>query len=914
MRLPNIAAATAFAVLAGVVAVPVAQAAATTLYVRDTAACTDAGDGSATTPFCTVQAAADVVEPGQVVNITGTQDETVTITRSGTADAPIVFEGGAVRRPTGSTAPTITVRGAHDVTLRGMTIHGATATNAVVIDGAGRVTLDRGSIQPDADPYSGADTVRVTGGSTAITVSRTTFGTRGRAVYADGGAGVTVTGNLITSLGNFGVIAESVDALAVTGNTFRDSCHRAVVVTGETTGSSIQNNIISEVLSSTISSYCPRGPVHTIEVDSAAAPGVTLDYNIPFINVNLYRWAGTVYQTPADLRAATGQGAHDLHTDPNKGTPAVDSGNADAPGVLDRAVNGPRVDNPQVPNTGAGAISYVDRGARELQDQFVSQSITVSASQAPVGGVVTVNTSLGSQWKSPFTCVIDFGDGTKVSGPCSASHAYDTTGTYTVKVTATSESLLTTGDSRPLKVVPAGGTLNPSLTANRRGGMMVLFDADSGGSPWNIARTTFDFGDGETETVTGEVAQHLYDRAGTYQVRATVTDAGGNTATTTTSFATLGSGYVKHGPTRFLDTRTGVGAPSRKVAPYSTVRLAVGGRHGVPAGVTAVAMNLTVTSATADGYLTAHPSGQARPTASVVDFRAGGTVPGLTTVAVGGGHVDLFNGSPGTVDLIADVTGYFAKATTAEGFNPIYPSRLLDTRNGLGMVSPRPVVAGETFVQRVAGHYTGDVPDHATAALLTVTVTAPRAPGHLTVYPSGTANPQTSSLNYSAGQTITNSVIAPIGSDGRINLYANATTDVVIDVIGYFASFGKSYLVPVSPIRAVDTRSGIGGPAGALPGRSNTQYTLDQGAPKLDFGPTAVIFNAKVVNARRDGYLTASHRDPAHFEPTAATLNFTPGAVTNNLAVTESVTAGFYNGSDGHLDLVVDVTGYFYEY
>ncbi|QQQ74126.1 PKD domain-containing protein [Saccharothrix sp. 6-C] len=914
MRLSNIAAAAAFAVLAAVAPAPTAHAAATTLHVRDIATCTDAGDGSATTPFCTVQAAADVVEPGQVVDITGTQDETVTITRSGTADAPIVFEGGAVRRPTGSTAPTITVRGAHDVTLRGMTIHGATATNAVVIDGAGRVTLDRGSFKPDADPYNGAHTVRITGGSTAITVSRTTFGTRGRAVHADGGAGVTVTGNLITSLGNFGVIAENVDALAVTGNTFRDSCHRAVVVTGETTGSSIQNNVISEVLSPTDSSYCPRGPVHAIEVDSAAAPGVTLDYNIPFLAVNPYRWAGTAYQTPAALTAATGQGAHDLRTDPNKGTPAVDSGNGDAPGVLDLTVNGPRVDNPQVPDTGGGAVPYVDRGAHELQDHFVSGSITVSASQAPVGGAVTVSSALGSQWGSPFACVIDFGDGTTTSGPCTASHAYRTTGAYTVKVTATSESLLTTARSWPLVVVPAGGTLNPGLTVSRRGGMTVVFDADPGGSPWNIATTTFDFGDGKTETVTGEVSQHRYDRAGTYQVRATATDAGGNTATTTTSVATLGSGYVKHGPTRFLDTRTGVGAPVQKVAPYSTVRLAVGGRHGVPADVTAVAMNLTVTGATADGYLTAHPSGQARPTASVVDFRAGGTVPGLTTVAVGGGHVDLFNGSPGSVDLIADVTGYFTKATTAEGFTPVYPSRLLDTRDGLGTVSPRPVVAGETFTQRVAGHYTGDVPGQATAALLTVTVVGPRAPGHLTVYPSGTANPQTSSLNYSAGQTITNSVIVPLGADGHLDLYANATTDVVIDVIGYFARFGKSYLVPVSPIRAVDTRSGIGGPAGALPGRSNTQYTLDQGAPKLDFGPTAVTFNAKVVNPQRDGYLTASHRDPDHFQPTAATLNFTPGAVTNNLAVTEQATAGFYNGSDGSLDLVVDVTGYFYEH
>ncbi|PSL53361.1 PKD domain-containing protein [Saccharothrix carnea] len=913
MRLPTIAAAAAFAVLAGVVTVPAAQAAATTLYVRDTAACTDDGDGSAATPFCTVQAAADVVDPGQVVDITGTQDESVTITRSGTADAPIVFEGGAVRRPAGGTAPTITVRGAHDVTLRGMTVHGSTVTNAVLIDNAARVTLDRGTIQPDADPYGGADTVRVTGGSAAITVSRTTFGTRGRAVYADGGAGVTVSGNTITALGNFGVIAENVDSVAVTGNTLRDSCHRGVKVTGATTGSSIQNNVISEVLSSSISGYCPKGPTHPIEVDAAAAPGVTLDYNVADRYANVYRWAGTAYQTPAALHAATGQGAHDLLADQNDVTPTIDSGNADAPGVLD-AVNGPRVDNLLVPNTGAGSIPYLDRGAREQQDRFANQHITVSASQAPVGGVVTVSGNVRSEWGSPVTCAIDFGDGTTTSVPsCAASHAYRATGTYTVKVTATTESRLSTGGSWSVKVVPAGGTLNPSLTATRLGGMTASFRVDSGGDPWNIVRTAFDFGDGHTLTAVSGI-DHRYERPGTYQVRATVTDAGGTTATTSTSVTTLASGYVTHGPTRFLDTRSGVGAPAQKVAPYSTVRLKVGGRHGIPADVTAVAMNLTVTNATTDGYLTAHPAGQARPTASVVDFRTGVTVPGLTTVAVGGGHVDLFNGSPGTVDLIADVAGYYTKSGATAGFDPVYPSRLLDTRTGTGMPSPRTIAAGETFTQRVAGHYTGDVPINATSVLLNITVVNPRAAGHLTAFATGTANPQTSNLNYAAGQTTTNSVIAPIGIEGSVNFHPNATTDIVVDVIGYFAASGRSFLLPVSPLRTVDTRTGIGGRTGALPGRSTTDYTLAQGAPSLAYGPIAVMFNAKAVTPQRDGYLTAYHRDPVQLRPDAATLNFTAGGVTNNLAVTEDVTAAFHNGSDGTLDLVVDVTGYFYEY
>ncbi|MGM1064884.1 PKD domain-containing protein [Saccharothrix sp. Mg75] len=914
MRLSTTAAAAALAVLAGVVPVPVAHAAATTLHVRDTATCTDDGDGSATTPFCTVQAAADVVGPGQVVDITGTHDESVTITRSGTADAPIVFTGGTVRRPAGGTAPTITVRGAHDVALRGTTVQGATATHAVVVDDADRVTLDRASLRPDADPYGGADSVRITGGSTEVTVSRTDFGTRGRAVHAAGGSGVTVTGNRITSLGNHGVVAEGVDALAVTNNDFDESCHRAVVVTGATTGSSIQNNVVSDVLSASVSSYCPRGPVHAIEVDGAAAPGVTLDYNTVLPHLNAYRWAGTAHQTPTALHAATGQGAHDLQARTDDSTAAVDSGNAAAPGVLDQAVNGPRVDNPQVPDTGTGPVPYLDRGAREQQDQIVSESLATSASQAPVGGVVTVGGTLRSLWGAPFTCAIDFGDGTTTTvSPCSATHAYRATGTYTVKVTATSESLLTTDRSWPVKVVPAGGTLNPTLAATTHGGMTARFAVDPGGDPWNITRTTFDFGDGDTAAVPHGVAQHRYDSPGTYRVRATTTDAGGATATTTTSFTTLGSGYVEHGPTRFLDTRSGIGAPARKVAPYSTLRLAIGGRHGVPADVTAVSVNLTVTNATADGHLTAHPAGQARPTASAVDFRAGGTVPGLATVAVGGGHLDLHNASPGTVDLIADVSGYFTRTAETDGFTPVHPNRLLDTRTGHGMPFPRSIAAGEAFTQRVAGHYTGGVPRYAGAALLNITVVNPSAPGHLTAFPSGTGAPQTSNLNYAAGQVVTNAAIVPISADGHITFSANAAVDLVVDVVGYFAPGGDSFLLPVSPLRAVDTRTAVGGPAGALPGRSTTEYTLGLGAPPLDFGPTAVMFNAKVVNPRREGHLTAYHPHPFELRPNASTLNFAAGAVTNNLAVTEDVTAAFHNGSDGDLDLVVDVTGYFYE-
>ena len=57
------------------------------------------------------------------------------------------------------------------------------------------------------------------------------------------------------------------------------------------------------------------------------------------------------------------------------------------------------------------------------------------------------------------------------------------------------------------------------------------------------------------------------------------------------------------------------------------------------------------------------------------------------------------------------------------------------------------------------------------AVVLNVTATQPTAPGHLTVYPDGVARPTTSSLNFSAGETIPNLVVAPVGADGKVDFY-----------------------------------------------------------------------------------------------------------------------------------------------
>ena len=58
------------------------------------------------------------------------------------------------------------------------------------------------------------------------------------------------------------------------------------------------------------------------------------------------------------------------------------------------------------------------------------------------------------------------------------------------------------------------------------------------------------------------------------------------------------------------------------------------------------------------------PSGGTRQQTSNLNFQAGQNIPNLVIVPVGAdGKIQLYNGSPGTVQLIADVTGYILGGT-----------------------------------------------------------------------------------------------------------------------------------------------------------------------------------------------------------------------------------------------------------
>ena len=261
---------------------------------------------------------------------------------------------------------------------------------------------------------------------------------------------------------------------------------------------------------------------------------------------------------------------------------------------------------------------------------------------------------------------------------------------------------------------------------------------------------------------------------------------------------TTGSSYVPLSPSRILDTRNGTGGTSTPVGAGGTIELKVTDVGGVPAtNGTAVALNVTATNVSgAESFLTVWPSGTSRPTASNLNFIGGQTVPNLVIARVGeGGKVAIYN-NVGTVDVVADTQGYFA-APVASGtalpgavYNPANPARILDTRNGTGVPGGAQGHLGSPHSVEVQVTGAGGVPANATAVVLNVTAADAFGPdSYLTVWPTGTSQPLASNLNFVAGQTVPNLVIAKIGAGGKVSFYNNmGSVAVVADVQGWFTN------------------------------------------------------------------------------------------------------------------------------
>ncbi len=120
-----------------------------------------------------------------------------------------------------------------------------------------------------------------------------------------------------------------------------------------------------------------------IRVDTLSEPGTTINYDLMWLSSTgtMVTWGTTTYRTLSAFQAAVpAQETHGLSVNPGfvnssgnnfqltQGSAAIDSANSAAPGQPSVDILGnSRVDDPAVPNTGAGPRTYDDRGAYEFQ-------------------------------------------------------------------------------------------------------------------------------------------------------------------------------------------------------------------------------------------------------------------------------------------------------------------------------------------------------------------------------------------------------------------------------------------------------------------------------------------------------------------------------------------------------------------
>jgi len=224
------------------------------------------------------------------------------------------------------------------------------------------------------------------------------------------------------------------------------------------------------------------------------------------------------------------------------------------------------------------------------------------------------------------------------------------------------------------------------------------------------------------------------------------------------------------------------------IGPRMSRDVQVRGIGGVPATATAVIVNLTVTQPTGSGYLSVHAGGTAAPDTSNINFTIGQSKARLAIVPLDAlGRLRVSAGGSSAEHFIIDVQGYFEPATSTnvgrtfalEGGG----GRLVDTTAGQPLTVGVPMCIDVYAGRTEAG--SGLPRDGVKGVWLSVTNSGAAGNGFLVVSARGTSTP-TSTLNFVAGETRTNSVFAavPTTTDGMVCVATfSRNTHVVIDVL-----------------------------------------------------------------------------------------------------------------------------------
>jgi probable HAF family extracellular repeat protein len=283
-------------------------------------------------------------------------------------------------------------------------------------------------------------------------------------------------------------------------------------------------------------------------------------------------------------------------------------------------------------------------------------------------------------------------------------------------------------------------------------------------------------------------------------------------------------------------------------------------------------------------------------------INAAGQITGAGYITGGGAHGFLL--TPNPLQFVA-----------------ITPCRLLDTRPDRGGSGPIQGGTSQNFnLQQLAqGKGCADLSSAAAYSLNVAVV--PQGPlGYLTLWPAGGNRPGVATLNSLDGRIIANAATVQAGFQGAVSVYVTNTTNVVIDINGYFAPVSGSTLAfyPMTPCRVADTRKsnfpqGLGTPF--LSGGAARDFPVLSSTCNVPSKAQAYSLNLSAVPypglGHPLGYLEVWPKDQMPANP-VSTLNNLTGTVVANAAIVPAGTGGditVFPSND--TDLVIDINGYF---
>ena len=244
-------------------------------------------------------------------------------------------------------------------------------------------------------------------------------------------------------------------------------------------------------------------------------------------------------------------------------------------------------------------------------------------------------------------------------------------------------------------------------------------------------------------------------------------------------------------------------------------------------------------------------------------------------------------------------------ALTLTSGGPPPPGSALDTSSPVGRIadtrSGPPLGPGAVLRVRPAG--TG-----LSAAVLNVTEVSATAPGYLAVWPCDDAQPGSSALNFGPGRVVPNLVSVAVGAGGEVCIFnSGGQTNVAVDQMATYvpaATVGPGRLIPIAPVRALDTRQ-----PGASAFGAGEVRTVDLKPFGVPADARAVALTVTVASAPTVGYWTVW---PSGSAPGSSNLNVDHAGqtVANQVVVASSAGAVQVLGSAGG-HLLIDVTGYF---